>query len=133
MNGRWHLHESRLGLNMPFTLTEQDGLLIVTATGQVSAAELLHLHSDLAGETSRHEGCLIDFKGADVSKLTGPIVNDLADLPPKFKRLAIIANPGPAHGLARMYQASAGYGRAIGAFTTVDTARTWLLKKSPAA
>jgi hypothetical protein len=115
---------------MPFTLKGQDGLLTVSATGQVTATELLQLQADLTGETSRYERCLIDFTGADVSKLTGPIVRDLAGLPPRFKRLAIITNPGLAYGLARMYQASATYGRAIGAFRTVETARTWLLKRA---
>jgi hypothetical protein len=117
---------------MPFTLSVNDAQTVacVAATGLVTATDLLQLHAELAAEATRREYCIIDFSGADVSQLTGPLVRDLAALPPRFKRLAIVATQGAAYGLARMYQASADYQRAIGIFMTAENAIPWLLKRT---
>jgi hypothetical protein len=115
---------------MPFSMQADEtlGLLAVVATGLITGTDLLQLHAELAAETGRREKCLIDFSSADVSQLSGPLVRDLAGLPPRFSRLALVAKPGLAYGLARMYQASADSHRAVGVFMNSETAMTWLTK-----
>ena len=73
---------------------------------------------------------MIDFTGADVSQLTGPIVRELSGLPPRFERLAIVAKAGIAYGLGRTYQAAADRGNTIGVFMTVENATAWLMPRA---
>lgn len=116
---------------MPFSIQSDElGFSRVTASGLVSGTDLLHLHSTLAGDAENSGKCLIDFTGADVSQLSGPIVAGLTQLPPRYRRLAIVAKSGPAYGLARAYQASSSPDRPIGVFTVLDTALVWLIKRS---
>ncbi len=115
---------------MPFALSPnlEGEFLSVQATGEIIAAELLQLHSDLASETAHWNRCLLNFAESDVSKLTGPIVRQLASLPPRFERLAIVGTPGMAFGLGKMYQSAAQRGRAIGVFTSEENAVRWLTR-----
>ncbi len=116
---------------MPFSIDSDNlGFSRVTASGLVSGTDLLHLHTNLAGGGAKVEKCLIDFTAADVSQLTGPIVRELTQLPPRFGRLAIVAKPGPGYGLARAYQAASKPDRPIGIFTVLDMALMWLTKGS---
>ena len=114
---------------MPYSLEADEtiGVLSVTASGTISGTELLQLHSELAGQGGQRDRCLLDFTAADVSQVGGPMVRELAALPPRFERLAIVARAGPAFGLGRMYQSSVP-DRAIGVFMTRDNAIAWLLK-----
>ena len=118
---------------MPFLINEIAGFVSVTARGRVTGTDLLRLHAELAVEAGRMAKCMIDFSGADVSQLTGPMVRELSSLPPRFERLAIVAKGGIAYGLGRTYQASADRGNTIGVFMTVENATAWLMPRAQPA
>jgi hypothetical protein len=119
---------------MPITyeIDQGGGVIIVTATGELTDQELVDLHNRLASDPAVKPdlAALFDLRAATDAGVTPEGVRQLAELPfllSRDSRRAVVVHSDLGFGMARMYGLRRDTGdQAFEVFRNLDEARRWI-------
>lgn len=117
-----------------YAFDEKNGLVLLTATGPTSMADVSEIHAQLRQDPQFRPEYreLFDFREATPTDIRGNQIQSLLHRAPygMSSRRAYVVAPGVGYGLGRVAEAMAEYQKlTLRVFLDIDAAREWLLQQ----